>query len=101
MGPQGVDRRALASVEHPVLDAGPVCSPAHLAAQGIQLPDQVALAGAADGRVAGHIAHSVQVDGENNGLQAHPGRCQGRFNACVTCTYDGYIKFSRQKFLHL
>ena len=29
----------------------------------VQLPDQVALAGTADGGVAGHIAHRVQVDG--------------------------------------
>ena len=34
------------------------CNPA----QGIQLPDQVALSGAADGRVAGHIAYGVQIE---------------------------------------
>ena len=101
LGPQGVDRRTLAPVEHPVLDAGPVCGLTHLTAQGVQLSDQMALAGAADGRVAGHVAHGVQVDGENNGLQTHPGRCQGRLDACVPRAYDGYIKFSRQEFLHL
>ena len=100
LGPEGVDRRPLAPVEHPILDAGRVRGPAHFTAQGIQLPDQVALAGAADGRVAGHIAYGVQIDGENDGLQAHPRRRQGRLDTRVARADDGYIKFSGQKFLH-
>ena len=48
LGPEAVDGGALAPVEEPVLDAGLIGGPGHLAAQGVQLPDQVALAGAAD-----------------------------------------------------
>ena len=100
LGPQGVDGWALAPVEHPVLDAGRIRRPAHLAAQSVQLPDQVALAGAADGRVAGHIAHGVQIDGEDNGLQSHPRRRQSRLDAGMARADDGNIKFSSRKFFH-
>ena len=67
LGPQRPHRRALAPVEQPVLDARPVGGLCHLAPQGVQLPHQVALPRAADGRVAGHVAHRVQVDGEAQG----------------------------------
>ena len=100
LGPQRPHRRALAPVQHPVLDAGPVGSLGHLAAQRVQLPHQVALAGAADGGVAGHVAHGVQVDGEHNGFQAHPGRRQRRFNAGVARADDRNIHLSCQKPLH-
>ena len=59
LGPEGVHSRSLAAVEHPVLDAAVVSGNAHFTAQGIDLPDQMALAGAADGGVAGHIAHGI------------------------------------------
>ena len=94
LGPQGPDGRALAPVEHAVLDAGLVGRTAHLAPQGVQLPHQVALARAADGRVAGHIAHRVQVDGEADGAHAHTGGGQGRLDARVAGADDGDIEFS-------
>ena len=77
LGPETVDRGALAPVEQAVLDAGRVGGPGHLAPQGVQLPDQVPLAGAADGRVAGHVAHRVQVDGEADGPAAQARRSKG------------------------
>ena len=84
LGPQGMDRRAFAPVEHPVLNAAMVRRNTHLAAQGIQLPHQMSLARAADGRVTGHIAHGVQIDGKQDGVQAQPGGCQRRFDARVS-----------------
>ena len=98
--PERMHRRPLAPVEHPVLDAGRVCRLAHLAAQSVQLPDQMTLARAADGRVAGHIAHGVQINGEDDRLQPHPCRRQRRLDAGVSGADDSYIKFSRQKLLH-
>ena len=59
LGPQGMNGGAFAPVQHPVLDACMVGSNAHLAAQSIDFPHQVALAGAADGGIAGHIAHGI------------------------------------------
>ena len=97
---QRPDRRALAAVEHPVLDARAVGRAAHLAAQRVELADKVALARAADGGVAGHVAHSVQVDGEHDGLQSQPCGGQRRFDAGVTGADDGNIKLSRRKSFH-
>ena len=83
LGPEGVDGGPFAPVQHPVLDAAVVCGNAHFPAQGVQLPDQVALARAADGGVAGHIAYGVQIDGEENGVVSKPGRRKRRLDAGV------------------
>ena len=53
----------------------------------------LALAGAADSGVAGHIAHGVQVDGEEDGVQPQPGGGQGSLNAGVARTDDGHVAF--------
>ena len=95
LGTEGPDGRPFAPVEQAVLDAGLVGGLAHLAAQRVQLPDEMALAGAADGGVAGHIAHRVQIYGEAQGAHPHPGSGQGSLDAGVAGTDDGDIKFSR------
>ena len=64
--------------------------------QGVQLPDQVALARAADGGVAGHVSHRVQVDGEADGLQPQSGGGQRGLNARVSRAHHGNIKCSRK-----
>ena len=89
--PEGPHRRALAPVEQPVLDARPVGGPCHLSPQGVQLPHQVALARAADGRVTRHVAHRVQIDGEAQGVQPQPRRGQGGLDARVARADDGNI----------
>ena len=91
LGPEGVDGRSLAPVQDPVLDAGLVGRPGHLAPQGVQLPDQMALTGAANGGVAGHVAHGVQIDGEAQGPQAQPGAGQGGLDAGMTGTHHGHV----------
>ena len=101
LSPQGVHRRPLAQVQHPVLDAGPVRRPGHLAAQGVQLPHQVPLARAADGRVAGHVAHAVQIHGEAQGLQPQTRRGQSRLDARVARADHRNITASRLKSLHI
>ena len=69
---QRVHRRALSEVQHPVLDAAAVCRLGHLAAQRIELANQVPLSRAADGGIAGHIADRVEVDREDDSRKAHP-----------------------------
>ena len=100
LGPEGPDGRAFPEVQQPVLDAAFVGGFGHFAPQGVQLPDQVALAGAADGGVAGHVAHSVQIDGKDDGLQPQAGGGQSRLDAGVTGADDGNIKLSRRKSFH-
>ena len=84
LGPERVDGGTLAPVEHPVLDAAGVGGLCHFAAQSVQFPDQMALAGAADGGIAGHIAHRVEIDGEYDGAKAQPGSGETGLNAGVT-----------------
>ena len=91
LGPEGVDGGTFAPVQHPVLDTAVIGSHAHLATQGVQLPDQVALAGAADGGIAGHIAHGVQIDGKKNGVQPQPGGSQRRLDPRMARADNGYI----------
>ena len=54
-----MDSGALARVEHAELYAGLVRIDAHLAAERIELAHEMALARAANGGVAGHVAHRV------------------------------------------
>ena len=100
LGPEGPDGRAFPEVQQPVLDAAFVGGFGHFAPQGVQLPDQVALAGAADGGVAGHVAHSVQIDGKDDGLQPQAGGGQSRLDAGMSGADDGNIKLSRRKGFH-
>ena len=55
--------RALAGVEHPELDAGLVGHLGHLAAERVNLADELALRQAADGGIAGHLARSGRRSG--------------------------------------
>ena len=100
LGPQGPYGGPLAPVQHPVLDTGPVGGLCHLAPQGVQLPHQMALAGAADGGVAGHVAHRVQIDGKAHGFQSQTGGGQRRLDAGMARADDGNIKLSRNKLFH-
>ena len=101
LSPQGPYSGALAPVEHAVLDAGFVRGLAHFTAQRVQFPDQMALARTADGGIAGHVAHCVQIDGEAHRAQAHPGRGQCSLNSRVARADDGDIKLSGVVLYHL
>ena len=57
---QRMDGRPLACVEEAPLNARTIRSNAHLAAESVDFADKVTLAGAADGRVAGHHCDVVQ-----------------------------------------
>ena len=95
LGPEGVHRRPLTQVQHPVLDAGLVRRLGHLAPQSVQLPHQMALAGTANGRVAGHVAHTVQIHREAHRVQPQPGRRQGGLDPRVSRADHRNIAFSR------
>ena len=93
--PQGMDGRAFAPVQHPVLDAGFVGGHAHFPAQRVQLPHQMSLAGSTDGGVTGHIAHRVQIDGKQNRPQTQPGSGQRSLNPRVARADHCHITVSR------
>ena len=95
---QGVDGRALAQVQHPVLDARAIGRLRHLAAERVELAHEMALPRTADGGIAGHIADRVQIDRKHDGLQPHPRAGQPGLDPGVARADHGYIVPASVKF---
>ena len=74
LGARALHGGALAAVEHPELDAGLVGDAAHQPVKGIDLAHQMALAQAADGRIAGHLADGGEAVGDEGRLGAQARR---------------------------
>ena len=90
---RGLDRRPFRGVEEAKVDSGPVGDTAHLTAKGVDLLDELALGEAADRGIAGHERERIEVDVEQKGLAAHPGRREGRLAARMTPSDDDDIIF--------
>ena len=90
-------------VQHTHLNKSFIRRKSHFAAECINFAHKVSLTRSADGGVAGHIAHRVQVDGKAHGTQAHAGGGQGGLDARVTRTNHSDIILSsvviRHKFV--
>ena len=69
----GAHGRALAGIEEAKLDSGFVDRERHLAAERVDFTHQMALADAADGGIARHLADMVEVEREHQRARAHPG----------------------------
>ena len=81
---QAVYGGTLAAVEHPALQKGCIRRDAHQPAEGIDLAHKMPLGGAADGRVAGHIADKIQRKGKHSGFCPQNRRRVGSLNARVS-----------------
>src|SRR5574337_1009703 len=79
----GAYGRTLGGVERAPLDARAVGGVRHGATQRVDLPDQMPLADAADGRVAAHLADRLDVVAEQQGTRARPRRGERGFGAGV------------------
>ena len=79
LGAESPHRRPLARIEPPDLEVSRVGRPPHLAAQGIDLLDQMALGGAADRGIAGHPGDVAQIQEDQPRAGAHARAGQGRF----------------------
>ena len=88
----GVDGRPLAEVERAALQGHFIRRAAHLAAQRVDLEDKVSLARAADGRIAGHVAHRVQIDREQHGVKAEARAGQRGLDARVSRADDPDVR---------
>ena len=75
LGTRTTDRRTLAAIEHPELDAGGIGDAAHQTVQRIDLADQMALAESADRGIAGHGADGRKTMGHQGGARAHARGC--------------------------
>ena len=80
--------RALARVQRAELDAGAVGGDRHRAAHGVDLAHEVALADAADRRVAAHLADGREALRHEQRARTHPGRREGRLGAGVAAADD-------------
>ncbi len=89
--PQRMDGRPLAAVQHPALDEALVGRAAHLAAERVELADEVPLRRPADGGVARAVSHRVQIDGENNRLTPQASRGEARLDSRVPRADDGHV----------
>ena len=85
---QGVHGRTFAEIEDTALQRVAVSRFAHLAAEGVNLPHEMAFGRAADRGIARHIADPVKVDCKN---RSEPSRSERRFNAGVTGADDSDI----------
>ena len=92
LGPGRMHGRALGPVEHAELNAGGVDDLAHLAAERVDLADDLALGDTADGRVAAHLGDGISAHGQESRAQAHPRRRQRRLHARMAGTDDDDIK---------
>jgi len=95
---QGVDSRALAQVQHPVLDARAIGRLRHLAAERVELAHEMALPRTADGGITGHIADRVQIDRKHDGLQPHPRAGQSGLDPGVARADHGHVVPASVKF---
>ena len=84
--------RALAGVERAELDARLVGGDCHRAAESVDFAHQVALADAADGRVAGHLAERFQGVGEQQRARAGAGGRQRGLGAGLAATHHDHVE---------
>ena len=92
LGARGAHRRALARVEGAELDPRLVGGDRHGAAQRIDLPDQVALADAADRGVAGHLAERLDGVREQQRAGARARRGERRLGAGMPAAHHDHVE---------
>jgi hypothetical protein len=73
------------------LDSGRIGNAAHQSVQGIDLADQMPLAQAADGRIAGHLSDRGKSVRDENRLRADSRRRRCRLAACMPAADNDHI----------
>ncbi len=85
-------RRSLARIEGAQLDACRVRGQRHDAAERVDFLDQMTLADAADGRIAAHLAESLDVVREQERAAAHAGGRQRRLGAGMPASHHDHVE---------
>ena len=93
LGARRPHRRALGAVQDAEVDAGFVGRRRHRAAQRVDLLDQVALADAADRRVAAHLPQGLDVVRQQQRRRAHARRGERGLGAGVAAADDDHVEF--------
>ena len=94
LGAGTTDGRTFGAIQEPKLDGGAIREPTHDAIERIDLPDQMALAKATDGGIAGHHPDRLGILGQQRCARAHAGGSSGGFTARMPPTNDDHIKAS-------
>ena len=84
--------RSLGAVEHPELQRGGIGHQTGVSAQGIHLPDNLALGNTTHSRVAAHLGQTVQIRREQQDGRAQVGRGHSRFTAGVATPHYNDIE---------
>ena len=92
LGARAAHRRSLAAIEHPELDAAGIRDPAHEAVERIDLAHQMALAKAADGRIARHRTNGRETMSDQRRLRAHAGGGGRRLTAGVAASDNNHVE---------
>ena len=88
-------RGAFFGIERPILNGRLVGYPGHGAAQGVNLPDELALGHPPDRGTAGHGGHLVQIDDRQKHAAPHAGSGERRLAAGMAGANHDKIKFAR------
>jgi hypothetical protein len=97
LGTRGAYGRTLRRIEDPELNTALVGRGGHRTAERIDFLDEMALADAADRRIAAHLAERFDVMGQQQRLRTHAGRCQRGLRAGVPAADDDDVKFCGKK----
>ena len=89
----GADGRPFAAVQYSELYACPVSRSCHGTAKSVDLLDQMSLANAANGWIAGHLAQGFNIVGNQQSTNAHTGSSQCCFGAGMTATHHDDVVF--------
>ena len=86
-----MDGRSLGEIEHANLDEGLVDVSGHLAAQGVDLTNQVTFPRPSYAGIAGHLGDEIQIHGKEQGLAAGASRSQSGLTSGVTGSYHDNV----------
>jgi hypothetical protein len=91
LGARRPNGRTFLEIKHPELQTSQVRGPGHFSPQGVYLASEVPFCKATDCRIAGHLTDCVSVDGQQQGLAAHPSSSQGGLDPGVAGSDHDHI----------
>ena len=102
--PIGLDARplhgaALGSIEHAVMDRGGIGGTRNETVEGVDLTNEVALAEAADRRIAAHGAHGFPVEADECHARAHAGGDGSRLAAGMAAADHDHVEWMHRAHL--
>src|SRR5207245_2992247 len=92
LGPRRLDRRSARAIQQTKLNPRTVDYAPHDPAESIDFANQVSLADAADGWIAGHLSNEIEIESKQGCVRANPRRGRGRLAAGVAPADNNYLE---------